>query len=267
MFIMIVVAVFVHQLTDRLILKVDTYPLRMIMVRILELAGKLCLMPYVVITFVTAFPSFDETGAMQEMLIAAALFFSFYVFLREFSGLKHTLSDTILFIRKKVDNPSANQLSNGEMLLYNIYSFGVISRSASHYHRWKKENDKQYLVKGHTKSDEYIDNNGNNGINGSSGTGSDTGSSYEYGTSSGSSGFNRTHIINSLHESHASPSTPPLGPLASTSISISEHNNDNDVFRNKKSNNNGNNSGNGSNNSVGGGGGVIDRGSASMYEL
>jgi len=51
----------------------------------------------------------------------------------------------MLLIRVKVENPSAHELSGTEVSLFNLYTFGICSRSASHYHRWKKDIDQQVV--------------------------------------------------------------------------------------------------------------------------
>jgi len=79
---MIVAAVFVHQLTDRLVSKVHTHPLRMIMVRILELAGKICLMPSVILYFLYSFPAFENSSSAIAMIMGVVCF-AVYVTARE----------------------------------------------------------------------------------------------------------------------------------------------------------------------------------------
>lgn len=147
---MIVFAVCVHQLCTRLIIKAETLPLRFLMARTLELIGKVVILPIVVLVFVFTFNDIhiENLGkkATKRIYTMFAFIFAGVVFMRELKGYTNSCKVVQQKIRNKIDNPTGYSLSSLEVLYYNISVFGVCSRSAAYYHRWKKENDKQFHI-------------------------------------------------------------------------------------------------------------------------
>jgi hypothetical protein len=143
MFVMIVGAIFLHQFTVRAMSKADRYPLRFVMVRVLECLGKLCVIPAVYSYFVTTFPDFGS-DAGRDILFTMLAGMTALTLSREGVGLRRELADAIVRIRVKVESPTDHVLTTLELLVFNLYMFGVLSRSAVHYHRWKRGVDKDF---------------------------------------------------------------------------------------------------------------------------
>lgn len=144
---MIIGAVFMHSFTDRLILKSDTYPLRLVMIRILEFIGKVFIIPCVFLYFCIAFPTFGHHPTVIPTLVVMFFMFSF-VASREAGGFRHAMKLSMVMIRNKIESPATYSLTNLELLIFNIKMFGVISRSPAHYHRWKRQVDKKLAEDG-----------------------------------------------------------------------------------------------------------------------
>ena len=138
---MIVIAICLHQITNRLIAKCDIFPLRKLLIRILELVGKLFIIPMVFIYFVSVFPNALDTRAVDLIYFILVIAFG-YIGLRELLGCKQSLNDAMLLIRKKLDNPAMNELTSIEVTVFNFVNYRKISRSLAHYHRWKREIEK-----------------------------------------------------------------------------------------------------------------------------
>jgi len=120
------------------------------MARSLELAGKVTILPIVVLVFVFTFNDIhiENLGqkATKRIYTVFALAFAGLVFVREFKGYLNSCKSVQQRIRNKIDNPTGHSLSSLEVFYYNYTTFGIWSRSAAHYHRWKKDNDKQYHI-------------------------------------------------------------------------------------------------------------------------
>ena len=145
MFLMVSVVIFLHQFTTRLILKADHLPLRMVYARLLESFGKICIIPIVFLYFIYKFPPFASYH-FRFFLVILVLSFSLMVATREYTGLRRTVKDALVFIRFKIEKPSGHELSTIEVTTFNYFTFGVWSRSAAHFHRWKKEHDKKFSI-------------------------------------------------------------------------------------------------------------------------
>lgn len=213
MFVMIVATIFLHQFTVRAMSKAEKYPLRLVMVRVLECAGKLLIIPGVYYFFVQSFPAF---GTDSELDIMTAIFITMTVLTlsREGMGLQKELRDAIVHIRVKVDAPTDHVLTTWELLVFNLYMFGIVSRSAVHYHRWKRQIDKDVATTDRESRNQqrqggifdagydtsYEDNNiNNNNSNNSSsdGRGSDV-SLTDFAVSVSGSGSGYTSTMNPM---------------------------------------------------------------------
>lgn len=146
MFVMINFTVFIHQINARLTAKSDKYPLRLVLLRFLEIGGKVIIIPAVLMTFFWTFTDFGPPGIRDTATAMCAIFVT-YVFSREIPGFKSDLSKSILGIRAKLENPT-EPVSSLEALVYNWYSFRIVSRSQAHFHRWKRDTDQKYLAEG-----------------------------------------------------------------------------------------------------------------------
>lgn len=145
MFLMVSMVIFLHQFTTRLILKADHLPMRMVYARLLECFGKVFVIPVVFFFFAYKFPPFLSYH-FRVVLAILVLCFAIMVAMREYTGLRRTLKDALVFIRNKIEKPAGHELSTIEVATFNYFTFGVCSRSAAHYHRWKKEHDRTFSI-------------------------------------------------------------------------------------------------------------------------
>lgn len=143
----IVGTVFTHQLTNRLLTKGDKHPLRLIYVRTIEFFGKVVIMPGVLFAFLYTFPE----GLKPSTRAGYAFFFTILAaltILREYSGFKNGFNESIYRIRSKIENPASFNVSNLEILVYNLQCFGKFSFSKSHYHTWKRQHERRLMQEG-----------------------------------------------------------------------------------------------------------------------
>jgi hypothetical protein len=147
MYMIIVGVIFAHQLTNRMLSKGDKHPLRFVYVRSIEFFGKVVLMPAVLFAFLWTFPD----GLEPDTRYGYSVFFSVLaigIFLREMSGFRHGFSESIHKIRGKLENPASYDVTNLEIVIYNLHCFGRLSASKSLYHTWKRDNEKRILAEG-----------------------------------------------------------------------------------------------------------------------
>ena len=138
---MLVVAVFAHSVTSRLMTKIDKYPLRLLVVRILEISGKAIIIPFVLVYFLGTFTSYG-TEASRDLIFLTIVCFVCILLFREFRGFVTDYKDAMTLVRVKVDNPAEYTLTAIELIVLNLHMFSKCSRSAAHYHRWKREVNK-----------------------------------------------------------------------------------------------------------------------------
>ena len=167
MFELLVLAVFIHQLSTRLMAKADAFPLRGVLVRFIEFLGKVFIIPGMVLYFGILFPT-AGSPAFRALLATLCFVWMGVVISRESVGLKGIYAHAMLSIRNKVNNPTQCTLTRIEMVTFNIYYFNKCSRSAAHYHRWKREYE-QDIIKGGTSTtttdiDTDVMNNMDNGV-------------------------------------------------------------------------------------------------------
>ena len=139
-------AVFVHQLSTRLMAKSEAFPLRAVFVRGIECLGKVIIIPGMVLYFGIKFPT-AGSPAFRALMATLCFVWMGVVMSRESVGLKGVYAAAMISIRNKVNNPTQCTLTRIEMLTFNLYYFNKCSRSAAHYHRWKREYE-QEVVKG-----------------------------------------------------------------------------------------------------------------------
>ena len=139
---MIIGAVFVHSFTDRLILKSESFPLRLLLIRVLEFTGKVCIIPGVFAYFVIAFPSFASPDILIPSFVAMAMLFALVAF-REIVGFKSSRKHAILLIRRKIESPASHTLTSAELVYFNWVMFSKVSNSPVHYHQWVRNAKKE----------------------------------------------------------------------------------------------------------------------------
>ena len=179
---MMAAIVYMHQLSNRLIAKSVEHPLRLVAVRLVELFGKVAVIPFTFFFFCASFKTFTDSDATNEIVLCVTVFiiiFSTMVFVREINGISSTFKNSMRLIRVKIDSPTTYDISSMELLVFNYHKFGLISKSASHYHRWKRDVEKE--VQSEKSAARMMNNDSTN-----KDTSSDSTSGSTRGTSSGS---------------------------------------------------------------------------------
>ena len=131
MFLMIVIAVFMHQVSARLHAKSDIYPLRSLLLRIVEITGKVGIIPAVVLYFFWTFTKFSSP-ASRDVVTALVAGGVGYVFVREITGFKADVERVCGLIRVKMNSPASHNITSAEGLVLNWVMFRIFSRSMAH---------------------------------------------------------------------------------------------------------------------------------------
>ena len=133
-FILLTLCCFVHQSVMRMADKHIHWPLRAVYIRLLEAAGRMFVIPFTSMLFVAAFPA---TPAVRVAVLASVVGYVSFVGTREIGGLMKAFKRSMFGIRDKADHPTEHKFSSLEMLLFNLWFYGVLSRSLSVHIRYR----------------------------------------------------------------------------------------------------------------------------------
>lgn len=167
MFFLIVVAVSLHQFSSRLKSKEDRYPLRMLALRIIEIMGKVLVVPGVLVSFFWTFTDIDSNGQWRDMVTAVCSVTASYILLREWAGWKSDVAKALVLLRVKMEREAAKNsredkdegtgdnkvegqegllstpLTAVEIFFFNRKTYGIISGSILHLQRQLEEQRQQ----------------------------------------------------------------------------------------------------------------------------
>lgn len=130
MFLLLVGVIILHQVYATLKMKEDRWPLRAIILRLIETLGRVFILPFIVCYFVTLILASSDPSTANALLavtiIACAL-----VFIQEMFGLRSTVHRSINNLIAKVNNPSltVNELNTVEIMVLNYLKFRKVSSS------------------------------------------------------------------------------------------------------------------------------------------
>jgi hypothetical protein len=134
MFAMLFVCSVVHQFVWALANK-EKYPTRDLFVRVVELCGRLTIIPAVFGLFLTFF-SRVYSRSFIALIISSVVIFMTFVGMREVSGVNKRLQQSMQDIAAKVDDFNSSQI---EILIFNFYTYTRFSTSMAHHFRVTKE--------------------------------------------------------------------------------------------------------------------------------
>jgi hypothetical protein len=135
MFFLIVLTVILHQVSNRLQTKAARLPLRKLALRVIEIAGKVLVIPGVLISFFWTFTKVDMGGGVRDTMTAVCVCVSVYILLREAAGFRQDVTKAMALLRTKMEDPEGRDRKVFEVLIYNLYTFGVFSTSLRHVRR------------------------------------------------------------------------------------------------------------------------------------
>lgn len=139
MFLMLVFTCILHQAYATLSEKIERYPLRPILLRMIETIGRLGIFPTVVGFYVTTVaeisPGFNVT-MITIVTVACA-----YIAAREVGGMRSTTKKCLYVLLDKINAPDLkiNDLSTAEVLAFNFWKFRIFSTSPMHIARMLSE--------------------------------------------------------------------------------------------------------------------------------
>ncbi len=138
MFLMIILAIFLHQICCRLHAKADRYPLRMIALRIIEISGKVFVIPCVLISFFWTFKEISVSREVLDTITALCICASGYILLREANGFKQDTARAMKLLSIKLSDSAESDVKLFELLVFNYYSYGVASTSIRYFHEQQR---------------------------------------------------------------------------------------------------------------------------------
>lgn len=129
MFLLLCIVVSLHQMYATLIEKVETWPLRQIYLRIIEMIGR-CFVPLAIVVYFFETVAFGSK-AFQEFLIIVLALSIFILFVRECIGVRSAFYNSMGKLVNKANQPmiTAKELSWIEVVALNRYYFNTWSLS------------------------------------------------------------------------------------------------------------------------------------------
>jgi hypothetical protein len=129
MFILLAAVITLHQVYATLFEKVEHWPLRVFILRFIEMLGRTFVGPFILIYFASNVKFADDKT--QEGILYTVIAGSVILFLRECGGLRSAFRDSCRLVLQKVNDPTllAKDLSILEVILINRISFHVWSTS------------------------------------------------------------------------------------------------------------------------------------------
>jgi len=139
MFLMLIFTCVLHQMYATLSEKIDVYPLRPIILRLLETVGRLGIFPTVTGFYITTVqeiaPGFDVT--MITIVTVACV----YIASKEIVGLRSTTRKSLHALLDKINSPESklDNITTGETIVFNWWKFRKLSNSPMHIARLLSE--------------------------------------------------------------------------------------------------------------------------------
>lgn len=130
MFLLLVGVISLHQVYATLKMKEERWPLRAIVLRLIETVGRVFILPFIVCYFVTLILANNDPTTANGLL-AITIIASTLVFTQEMFGLRSTIHRSINNLIAKVNNPAltVNELNSFEILVLNYLKFSKLSTS------------------------------------------------------------------------------------------------------------------------------------------
>jgi hypothetical protein len=130
MFLLLVVVISMHQVYATLKQKVDRWPLRAIILRLIEFCGRVFILPFIVIYFLRMI-TFEDALFTSEALIGVTVAVSVIIAVQECFGVRVAVIRAIDALIAKVNDAdtTVNDLSLAEILVLNWMQFHILSWS------------------------------------------------------------------------------------------------------------------------------------------
>ncbi len=128
MYFMLVLITILHQTYATLNEKLDRWPLRLIYLRLIEICGRVFVLPAVIIYFVEYIPVSNDP-IYDTLLMAVSLFIAGCIFIREMFGLRSNVYDAMRNLTEKCNAADlrVSDLSWVEALAMNLFHFKTFS--------------------------------------------------------------------------------------------------------------------------------------------
>ena len=131
MFLMLAMCVFAHQLVVNSFRKVEQWPFRAVVIRLIEMTGRVVIIPLSLYMFKTTF-SGDETELFHEPFLRIPVTIGFFLLLvREAFGVRKVIKIGMEAIEEKVANGKRN--SWWELFVLNLVIFRVFDLTTEPY--------------------------------------------------------------------------------------------------------------------------------------
>jgi hypothetical protein len=125
MFVLLILVIILHQGVATLVVHEDKFPLRILMIRIFELAGRVIVIPLVIFFYVYQVKGQSET--QQEIFYVIGITFPCIVLVLELPRTKKCITTTIKALMKKLENENSVSITRMEIIAFNFIKYRVIS--------------------------------------------------------------------------------------------------------------------------------------------
>lgn len=143
MYFLLVVVSLVHHIVSRMHEKEDKWPLRGLVLRVLEFLGRIAVIPLTTLSFAFYFQSIHLL--LRILTLMFNIIFVVFVVSRDLKGLIHCCKTTMNALHKKADNPTERTISTLEVLVLNLVFYGIVSTSLATNSRRKYAKDQDIL--------------------------------------------------------------------------------------------------------------------------
>lgn len=132
MFVMLALCVFSHQVVVNSFRKVETWPFRAVVIRLIELLGRSLVMPLSFAFFISTFEGPEIESFTKIYVELPLLLFFFLIMVRECFGVRKSINQNMEKICEKIEKKK-KAMSWWELFSVNLYYFNVIDFTTAPY--------------------------------------------------------------------------------------------------------------------------------------
>jgi hypothetical protein len=137
MFVTLVVCVCGHQMVLVILRKGDTWPMRTAMTRVIEMMGRVILIPFTILIYWVTFVR-DPTFVMNFVVYGTLSVATAALFTRELGGCRKAMRIATKLVKAKIDTGEDLRLSKMELTLFNFFALGTFNNTTKPYRSRKK---------------------------------------------------------------------------------------------------------------------------------
>ena len=155
MYVTLVLCVCAHQAVLVVLRKGNTWPMRTAMTRVIEMSGRVILVPFMIIIYWKTFVR-DPSLEMDIACYLTVCLIFLFLLAREYGGVRKAVKIAIGQVCEKIDSEKDHRLSKFELGMFNLFAFGVLNVTTKPYRQRKKRRARAKLeLEMNTKKDTF----------------------------------------------------------------------------------------------------------------